>query len=284
MRNIYVHEMKFLPSKFHPSVMKFRSTYTLRTVHSQMSLIRGMYPGNLTVTIETADKHYDPWRRASAICPKLKQAMEKLNGGSEWEALGLGDPNITIPFSEILGTKWVHTNDAATSARCEGLPLPGNLTEKQIDDAVALKAKQMQFIYSHDMVFPLFFSFSAAEMLNEMLKRVSGASRTKFVHWSAHDGNIMAFLGFLGYSDGRWPPYGSYITCELWRFRKGKQFFVQFRYNGQLLKVPRFSFSRVIPLDDFKKFVKNHMPNMEEDCGFNTTKFKKSDTSVSDAV
>lgn len=284
LRRIYIEELKFLPSTFVPSVMKFRSTFTLRTLHSQMSIINGMYPGNVSVLIETADKHYDPWRRASAICPRLKEAMNDLINGSEWQANGLNNDTLTEPVSRVLGTHWMHTNDAATSARCEGLSLPGNLTEKEIDDAVALKARQMQFIYAHDRVFPLFFSFSAAEMLNEMTKRVNGETRTKFVSWSAHDGNILAFLGFLGYSDGRWPPYGSYIVAELWRFRQGKQFFVQFRYNGQLLKVPRFSFSRVIPFDDFRAFVVTHMPDMQEDCGFDPEKFKKTDTSVSEAV
>jgi acid phosphatase len=158
--------------------------------------------------------------------------------------------------------------------------LPENLTERAIDDAVALKARQMQFVYSHDSVFPLFFSFSAAEMLNEMTKRLNGESHVRFIHWSAHDGNILAFLGFLGHSDGRWPPYGSYIVVELWKFRKARTYFLNFRYNGQLLKVPRFSFSGVVPFDDFRKFVTNHMPRMKEDCKFNHTKFHKSDTTA----
>jgi acid phosphatase len=280
LRRIYVEQLKFLPTTFIPSVFRFRSTSTLRTIHSQMWLVRGLYPENVRLVIETADKEYDPWRRASAICPRLKKAMDALQGGSEWVAHGLDNPEIITPFSRALGTIWQHTNDAATSARCRKLPLPSNLSEKVIDDAVALKARQMQFVYGHDSVFPLFFSFSAAEMLNEMIKRVNGESRTKLVHWSAHDGNVLAFLGFLGYSDGKWPPYGSYIVVELWKFRKAMQLFVQFRYNGKLLKVPRFSFSSVVPFDDFRRFVTNHMPRLAEDCGFNLTKYAKKDATV----
>jgi acid phosphatase len=280
LRGIYVEQLKFLPSGFVGSAFRFRSTSTVRTIHSQMSLARGLYPGDVPLVIETADKECDPWRRAGAICPRLKRAVEVLQGGSEWVARGFDDPEIIPPFSRALGTIWQHTNDAATSARCQKLPLPSNLSEKVIDEAVALKARQMQFVYAHDSVFPLFFSFSAAEMLNEMIRRVNGERRTRFVHWSAHDGNILAFLGFLGYSDGRWPPYGSYIVVELWKFRKGRQLFVQFRYNGKLLNVPRFSFSSVVPFDDFRKFVTNHMPRLVEDCGFNLTKYAKKDATL----
>jgi acid phosphatase len=248
-----------------------------------MSFVQGFYPDARDLLIETADKNYDPWRRASALCPSLKRAMERLQAGSEWEARGMSNHNITEPLSRLLGVAWAHTNDAATSARCRGLPLPKNLTARAIDEAIALKARQMQFVYSHDAVFPLFFSFSAAEMLNEMTKRLNGESRTKFLHWSAHDGNILAFLGFLGHADGRWPPYGSYIVIELWRFRKARTYFLNFRYNGRLLKAPRFSFSPVVPLDDFRRFVTNHMPRMEEDCQFNLTKFLKSDRTAQDA-
>jgi acid phosphatase len=278
MRRIYVDQLKFLPTHFTKSILKFRSTSTLRTLHSQMSFVRGFYPGPNALVIETADKYHDPWRRASALCPALKKVMAKLQTGSEFVALGLNDSAVTDPIAATLGVSWAHTNDVATSARCRGLPLPPNLTEKTVDAAVALKARQMQFVYAHDSLFPLFFSFSAAEMVNEITKRLNGESRLKFVHWSAHDGNILAFLGFLGHADGRWPPYGSYITVELWRFRKSAACFLHFRYNGELLRVPRFSFSAVVPLDDFRKFVKNHMPRMYEDCQFNLTKFFKSDT------
>ncbi|OHS98336.1 histidine acid phosphatase [Tritrichomonas foetus] len=278
MREIYVNTLKFLPTRFNHNIMKFRSTYTIRTLHSQMAFVRGMYPDISELTIHTADKQYDPWRRTSNICPKLTEMMENLKNGSEWKEAGLDDDNLTRKMSAVFGVHWEHTNDAVTSTRCEGFPLPPNITHEEIDKAVSLKARQRQFIFQHDSVFPLFFSFSAAEMLNEMIDRINGESKLRFIHWSAHDGNIMAFLGFLGYGDDRWPPYGSYIVAELWKFRKGKQYFIQFRYNGKLLKIPRFSYSRVIPFDDFKKFVKNHIPDMRRDCNFDLNNFLKKDT------
>lgn len=277
LRNVYVDQLKFLPSKFDPSICKFRSTNTIRTIHSQISIFTGLYPGNYSLTIETADKKYDPWRRTSGICPRFHKIYKELMGGSEWVASGLQNDDLMNSLSKSLVTKWSSTNDAMTSTLCQGFDLPPEVDAKVVDEAIALKARQMQFIYSHDQIFPLFSSFPAAEILNAMLSRVNGKSRTRFVHWSAHDGNILSLLGYLGYSDGKWPPYGSFIAIELYRFRKIQQFFVQFRYNGRLMRIPRFSYSRVIPLDDFAKFVRNYMPRLVEDCEFNSTDFNIKD-------
>jgi len=282
LRNIYVHQMKFLPSKYHSKVMKLRSTHTLRTIHSQMAIINGLYPGEKNVIIETADKNYDPWRRTSLVCPKLKFFFENLTGTSEWISMGLQNETIMRSFEEKLGIKWNSVHDIATSAMCQKLPLPPNITESMIDDALRLKSRQHQYLYNHDKIFPLFFGFQAADLLNEMLDRINGKSSKKFIHWSAHDGNINAFLGYLGYVDSVWPPYGSFITIELLKFRKEGTLFLQFRYNGRIIRIPRFSFNKIIPFSEFQKFVNDHIPTLFEDCGFNNTDFRFTDTSISD--
>lgn len=280
MRSVYINKLKFLPNKFNPILMRFRSTNSLRTLHSQMELAKSLYPDIETIQIHTADKQYDPWRRTSSVCPQLKDAIAKLSTSLEYQNLGLDDDNnITAKMVKIFGVNWEHTNDAATSARCEGFPLPLNISHEEIDRAVSLKARQRQFIFSHESVFPLFFSFSAAEMLNEMISRINGESRLRFIHWSAHDGNILAFLGFLGYSDGKWPPYGSYIIVELWKSRnRMRNYFVQFWYNGKKLNVHRFRNTSKVPFIEFKDFVNHHLPDIEKDCKFNVTKFKSEDT------
>lgn len=275
LRKVYVEKIKFLPSSYDSSVCYFRTTDTLRTIHSQMSLFRGLYPGTEKLEIHTADKIIDPWKQPVHLCPTIAKIQRELVGGSEWIEANLNDEVLMNETAEILGVKWSSVNDAVTSTLCRGYKLPSNMTEEKVDAAIKLKARQMQFLYSHDSFFPLYSSFTSAEMLNEMLLRVSGASRRRFIHWSAHDANVLGLLGFLGYSDDKWPPYGSFITIELFRFRRLQQFFVQFRYNGKLLRIPRFSYSRVIPLDDFTKFVRNFMPSLEEECGFNITSFRQ---------
>lgn len=279
IRDVYIDKLKLLPKKFNPKIMYFRSTYSLRTMHSMMALVKNLYPNLTEITIHTADKQYDPWRRTSSLCPRLEEVTESIQKSDEWKKENLdGDPELTSKMKRIFGVKWEHTNDAATSARCEGFELPPNITHKEIDRAVSLKARQRQFILSHESIFPLFFSYSMAEMLNEMIDRINGRSKYRFIYWSAHDGNILAFLGFLGYVDNKWPPYGSFIVTELWKYREnGGKFFLQFRYNGKILKAPRFMNSSDIPFDDFRKFVTKNMPDMVKDCHFNISRFRIND-------
>ncbi|KAH0789734.1 histidine phosphatase superfamily [Histomonas meleagridis] len=249
-----------------------------------MNFANGLYPNHGPLVINTADKNYDPWRRASAICPNLQERMEELKKPSYLSSIGLYNETLTKIMTDAYGTKWEHINDAATSARCQGFKLPPNITHKLIDAAVHLRTQQMLYVYRHESVYPLFFSFSAAEMLNEMISRVNGESLIKFFHWSAHDGNILAFLGYLGCEITQWPPYGSYIIVELRKSRNNKDYFLQFRYNGKLMKMPRFSGVKSVPFDMFRKFVEMKIPDMKENCGFNELNFAKLDVSLPEAI
>ena len=115
-----------------------------------------------------------------------------------------------------------------------------------------------------------------AELVNSMIDRINGKSKTRFIHWSAHDGNIFSFLGYLGTGSDLLPPYGSYIITELWKVRSTGQFYVRFIFNGKILNLPRFGHLNKVLFEDLVKFVKVHMPKLKEDCGFSPEKFKKS--------
>ena len=273
LNDIYIRKLKFLPSKFDQRSFKFRTTGSLRTIYSQMAIIDGLYPGEKSVLMRYADKKTDPWKRKSLVCPNFAKLLKDYTSSSEYIEFGLEQPDFTKPLEDQLGAKWSSVMDVATSALCQGFKLPPNITMADVDKAIQLKAKQHLFLYSHDKIFPLFFSFQAAEILNEMFMRISGESEIKFCHWSAHDGNINSFLGYIGITDFTWPPYGSFIQIELYRYKKSKQYFLTFRLNGKILKAPRFSYASIIPLKDFEGFVKSHLPDMINDCGFNQTKY-----------
>ncbi|EAY04936.1 Histidine acid phosphatase family protein [Trichomonas vaginalis G3] len=273
LKKIYIDQLKFIPPNLDQETVKFRTTQAHRTINSQISLISGMYPHASNVEMYIADKNYDPWRRTSLLCPKFAKLQKTIPEDNH-----ITNQTLQDKISNILGVGWSSTNDVMTSALCNNYKLPPNITMKDVDDAIELKTKQMQFFYSHSDVFPLFFSFCASEMVNEMLKRMNGDSNTKFIHWSAHDGNILGYLGLLGYTDNKWPPYGSYILTELLRFRSNGTYIVQFRYNGKLLKIPRFKNETFVYFNDFLKFLTSSMPKFLNECDFNTTQFKMSDT------
>lgn len=281
IHNIYVDRLKFLPTTIKPTIMKFRSTSTHRTIHSSMAFISGLYEQRPSINLELAEKTYDHWRRASELCPKLKESMDSLKGSAEWNSLNLTNDELESNMSKSIGTKWSSTNDISTSSRCNNLPLPPNVDISRLDEATLLKARQMQFVYAHSSVYPLFFSFCAAEMVNHMSERLNGNSSIRFIHWSAHDGNILGYLGYLGYADGKWPPYGSYIVTELWQQKNGKAI-VRILFNGKPIKVPRMLNSVTFPFTEYKKFVVNHLPDLKFDCGFNQKKFFQSTVKYSD--
>ncbi|EAX99192.1 Histidine acid phosphatase family protein [Trichomonas vaginalis G3] len=281
LRKLYIDQLKFLPSKFDKEIILFRSTNTQRTKNSLISLASSLYPGE-KISFKYADKIYDHWRRKASVCPGLLDQWKKLSKSSEWNIIGLENSSFMSKVAKSLKTKWSATGDILTSSLCEGFSITPNMTKEDITNAIALKTRQHLFIYNHDDVFPLFFGYQAADMVNEMLKRISGQSQAKFIHWSAHDGNINAFLGYIGISSSDWPQYGTYITMELYKYRKHNQYFLRFTMNGKKLTSTRLS-SFLIPLDKFVMFVKNFMPS-KEDCKYNKKKFMESDVFIPEAL
>lgn len=281
LRKLYIDELKFLPNKYNPELIQFRSTNTQRTRNSLISLASELYP-NETITFRTADKIYDHWRRKSAVCPGFMDNWKKLSKSSEWKMNELENTSLMEKVANSLNAKWSATGDILTSSLCEGFKLRSNMSVSDIEEAIKLKTKQHLFIYNHDDAFPLFFGYQAAEMVNEMIKRINGQSKAKFIHWSAHDGNINAFLGYIGISQSDWPQYGTYITTELYRFRKQSHYFLRFTMNGKKLKSTRLS-SFYIPLENFVKFVRNFMPT-QTDCKFDEKKFMKSDVFFTEPI
>lgn len=275
LHDIYIDRLKFLPEKYRENIIKFRSTLTHRTLHSSLAFIKGFYPNGTFIKIEVSDKYIDPWRRSSQICPKLKEMIENVRNSKEY--LEKFKENITIleKAAKAIGSKTKSAPDIVMAARCNSMDLHTNATELLFDSAAILKAQQQKYLFMHSSVFPLMFSFPAGEIANAMIERYNGNSSLRFIHWSAHDGNIFGFLGYFGVGSDKLPPYGSYILLELWRFKRSGEFFVRMIFNGKALKIPRFGNAKFIPFDDFIAFIKSKMPRLNEDCNFTLQKFKK---------
>ncbi|KAK8870533.1 2-phosphoxylose phosphatase 1 [Tritrichomonas musculus] len=306
IRWIYVDQMKFLPSRFNPNIIRFRSTKTHRTLHSQMNFILGLYPNmnieyNSSITIIAPEKSIDPLRHLPAVCTNLKKAVQEVQKSDEFIQKFSDRKKIWTDVGNVLGVKAKSAPDIVMSARCnyitDSLPMynfgknhlyssfnldnsditnssTSIINEDVLDSASLLKAEQQKYIFMHPKVFPLKFSFAIAEMANLMIDRINGNSKIRFIHWSAHDGDIFGFLGYLGTGSDKLPPYGSYIITELWKFRHSGEFFLRFIYNGKVLRVPRLGNIKNVLFDDFLRFVKVNMPSLKVDCGFSHEKFK----------
>lgn len=276
LRHIYIDQMKFLPVKYRENIIKFRSTLTHRTLHSSMAFIKGLYPNSSLIKIEVSDKYIDPWRRSSQICPKLKEKIEEVRNSKEYLEMFKENISILEKAAKAIGSKTKSAPDIVMAARCNSMDLHTDAAESLFDSAAILKAQQQKFLFMHPSVFPLMFSFPAGEIANAMIERYNGNSTLRFIHWSAHDGNIFGFLGYFGVGSDRLPPYGSYILVELWKFKRSHEFFVRIIFNGKTLKIPRFGNVKFIPFDDFIAFINHQLPNLRDDCNFTPEKFKKS--------
>lgn len=84
---------------------------------------------------------------------------------------------------------------------------------------------------------------------------------TRFFVFSGHDKTLVAIMKALGIHSGRWPPFASQVTFELYGHRN-KQFYIRVLYNGDdLTKRVRFcskltnSSHSFCPFENFVYFV-----------------------------
>lgn len=267
LREVYIENYKFLPTQYDSKYLKIRSTGSLRTIHTAMSVMNGLYIDNNDVNIFMAEKKIDHWKRTSLVCPKF---MELMRESFDPNKAGY-DFNFSKKLEEELGIKLDSANDIVTSTLCQGFKLPDPLTEVDADAIISTKMKIQQSLYNNETIYPLFFSFQAAEILNDCIDRINGRSNLRFALWSAHDGNINSFFGYLGIFHDKWPPYGSFFNIELIKDRETCKYYLRILYNGKTVQSPRFSNQILIPFEDFKDFVISQMPTREQ-CGFDMEK------------
>jgi acid phosphatase len=239
-----------------------------------MAFLQGLYPDSTGVSIFVADKSLDPWRKSSSICPRLKDRIKSVRDSSTFTSTFSQNRSVLGQISLQIGIDVSSLPEIVMATRCDGRTFD-NATEPLLDVSAYLKGAEQAFVYAHESVFPLAFSFSAADMLNAMIARINGASAIRFIHWSAHDGNLLAFLGYLGAGLNILPPYGSFIATELLSSRADGRLVVRFIFNGKVMSLPRFGNVSLLPFGDLVAFVRGNMPDVQAACGFQWSKWAR---------
>jgi acid phosphatase len=247
-----------------------------------MAFVKGLYPDGFEGEIWVADKSLDHWRKSSLICPKLKERIAEVREGAEYIREFEKGAAAMKTLGKLLKCKAGAAPDIAMTTRCDGRSLGLNISEEMLDDAAFAKGGQQGWVYKDERVFPLMFSFSMSEIVNAMIGRLNGEDSVRFIHWSAHDGNILGFLGYLGLATDILPPYGSYVTTELWRCRRSGLLLVRFIYNGKVVQVPRMGGMKIVEFWRLVRFVRENMPDLKKDCGFRIEKFAKANVLKTD--
>jgi acid phosphatase len=193
-RAVYVGRLKFLPTRFRAGAVRVRSTLTHRTLHSALTFAGGSTRGarRARSASRTARRTTGASPRCCARgCARASRACARAPRTRPRSARARPRSSAPPPRSGAVP-------DVAMAARCDGRGAALNASDAALDEAAFLKGAQHAFVHAHESVAPLAFALPMVDIVNAMVARLNGEAAAKFVHWSAHDGNLLAFLGYLG--------------------------------------------------------------------------------------
>eukprot|EP01001_Neometanema_parovale_P005135 NODE_1801_length_1601_cov_117.142760_g1715_i0.p1 GENE.NODE_1801_length_1601_cov_117.142760_g1715_i0~~NODE_1801_length_1601_cov_117.142760_g1715_i0.p1 ORF type:complete len:468 (+),score=52.16 NODE_1801_length_1601_cov_117.142760_g1715_i0:96-1499(+) len=293
LRQIYVDYLKFLPAVLpRPEVLYVRATDWVRTHHSALSLLLGLYPqskrssGAQDITIHSpmpGKEHMYP----SNSCPRQGQLWAAIvNGDSTLRdaitSLRKRVPAIAQMLDQYPAPKdpnmWYTSAlqaiyDTFTVMLAHGIPLPAGVTS-----AIMLEMEELvvrtyirPFQVSPELTrltMGLTFRNINARMSAVAHGNAASAPLPLLVEYSAHDMTVAPMLCGLQAFDGRWPPYGSTLVFELFRANDSEAFFVRAVYNNKALELPfckkegsSHAHDAFCPLDLFQARMKELTPD-----------------------
>ena len=246
---------KFLEPDFNPKHVKIRSTHTFRTFHSVTALLIGMFPKSFAqMKIRFGDKLLDVWKKSNAFCPKIQDVFNRVfNEYMEMEENKEQTEEINR-ISKIVGMSWIHVNDFFSSSKCDAGGYSKILSDRHFDKVNKYKTNQMLSVYANNYIIRSYQALFLAQVYNDMVERINGKSSYKLELWSAHDGNIIAAIAFLGVPIDFWPPYASHLTLFLYDNPIKSDPFIIISFNGREVNCSLFNKVRV-PLHEFYEVI-----------------------------
>ena len=236
LRHLYVQHLQFLPEDWaEPEDVYVRATDHIRTHHSALSLLLGLYPlphrtpGLALPTIHTMPLGKE-YLYPSDNCPQqLKLWVAEMETddalAGDVDRLRLKYPPVAEwmdmypkPTSRDVwsATPLQAVHDTFTVMLAHWLALPAGVTTSAIDDLEKVLARQFYRPYQQSEPLQRLVSGRLLRDLGRHLDAaVGGAVHPRFVEYSTHDTTVAPLLCALGVWDGRWPPYASTVVVEL---------------------------------------------------------------------
>lgn len=154
IRKFYVDQLKFLPTIFNENIIKFRSTRTHRTLHSQMNFVSGLYPNligrSTNITIVAPDKAIDPLRHLPAVCTNLKKVVDEITQSDEFRSKFEERQIIFKQIGKVFGTKGKSTTDIIMAARCNKIENSIPFTPKNSSNPTGFFSKLFKSPHNND--------------------------------------------------------------------------------------------------------------------------------------
>lgn len=249
----------FLPSFFHPDIVKVRSTAIKRTVESATAVVSGMFPGSGTYPLDIRPRDKENMVGFRKRCRRLGEIQKKAFGN--WVPTeGIAEIMQNAGKGEWTSARGLmFMRDMALAYRENGVGnwLWHDVVEAEAEHIVVTKYGRGSW------------GLAVGGFMEELL---DNAEKRKEIPWkikvfSGHDTTLLPLMGII--EDGAWrgvPKFGADVVLEVWE-RDGKEDAVRVRYEGEEVVVKGCeSWGGMCPISVFGKALRKRIPDTELEC------------------
>ncbi|KAJ1965092.1 hypothetical protein GGI12_001008 [Dipsacomyces acuminosporus] len=290
LRQIYVDDLKFLPSKLkNADSVYLRSTYSWRTKNSAESLLGGLWPNRGhgaadAITLHSYPQSIETMFDNSDACPKIKDLSKKIIKSDQYKKFLSDENDLMTKLNSNFGVdgskwteKWSKQLDVLLPRHCYNMKLPCNTTANNCptDSDVAQTMRnghyQYAFMYRDHPLSPKYTRLSIGSFLgtlrDQLQDYIAGRlGKLKIAIYSGHDSTVAPILGVFKSSNRHmlWPPYASNLIFELWKQKKDGGYVVRVIHNGETLKLQsgaEWCDLESCPVEKFTGYFKDYIPD-----------------------
>ncbi|KAK9460100.1 histidine phosphatase superfamily [Lipomyces oligophaga] len=275
--SVYGDLLKFLPSKFDPTLMRFRATSNVITSQVAGALILAMYPDTEEVPVwqQTADQDSMEPGYSCSWADDVRTAYQSTDAWYKHLNMSqsLYDKLDAISGVDPTDSGWHswfdHYFDNLSSRTCHQLPLPCNVTNST--DCITQDMAEQVFRlgdYEYNYIFrqadnstvysATHYGAFLAEVVSRLKGRMAGTEPTIYRHNVGHDGSVSPLMGALQATYLRWPGMGAEVVFELWTKNDTSGYYIRVLYGGQPLatNTPMGTLD-MIPVDTFISYIES---------------------------
>lgn len=277
VKHAYVDKHRLISPVFDSKQFHLRSTNIQRTLESLQSLMQGIYPEYpKPVDVKVLDLTQDSLT-SNRYCPKLKmfknaaQEETKKIFDAKTKEIQKYFSDTHSPFFGSLSPYAIY--DLVTSSQANGLSHFKNIPRGIMN---ALEKYSIEIWFNHlneKEALRLNTGGLMKEISDHMIeKRNNPNSPLKISIFSAHDITVYPILMAVGINTKKWPKFGANVIFELFKDRDTKERYVQMRYNGKKIDMPKCESIKkedggLCPLDRFVDMCnKTYIENFSDAC------------------